>query len=434
MVGNFQGIGKIPELKHRLLITFLLLGVYRVGSHVPVPGIDASAMAEFFNRGSGGILGMFDMFSGGALSRMSVFALGIMPYISASIILQLLTVVSPTLEKLSKEGEQGRKKITQYTRYGTVLLSLIQGTGIAVGLESMSVSGGSVVIVPGWGFRIITVITLTAGTAFIMWLGEQITERGIGNGISLIIFAGIVAGMPGAVVNTFQLMGAGQINLFILLFLVVLMVAVVFCIVWVERAQRRIPVQYAKRVVGRKVYGGQSTHLPLKVNTAGVIPPIFASSLLMFPTTIGQFVDVPAVQMVTGWLAPGQWLHDVLLVALIIFFAYFYTAIQFNPVDVAENMKKHGGYIPGIRPGQRTVEYIDRVLSRLTFWGALYLSAVCVLPTILINNFGVPFYFGGTGLLIVVGVAIDTVAQIETHLITRHYEGLTGGRRMRGRR
>ena len=434
MVGNFQGIGKIPELKRRILISFLLLGVYRIGSHVPVPGIDASAMAEFFNRSAGGILGMFDMFSGGALSRMSVFALGIMPYISASIILQLLTVVSPTLEKLKKEGEQGRKKITQYTRYGTVLLSLIQGTGIAVGLESMSVSGGNVVIAPGWGFRLITVITLTAGTAFIMWLGEQITERGIGNGISLIIFAGIVAGMPSAVVNTFQLMSAGQINLFILLFLAVLMVAVVFCIVFFERAHRRIPVQYAKRVVGRKVYGGQSTHLPLKVNTAGVIPPIFASSLLMFPTTIGQFVDVPMVQTVTGWLAPGQLLHNVFFVALIIFFSYFYTAIQFNPTDVADNMKKHGGYIPGIRPGQRTVEYIDKVLSRLTFWGALYLSVICVLPTILINNFGVPFYFGGTGLLIVVGVSIDTVAQIETHLITRHYEGLAGGRRMRGRR
>ena len=435
MVGDFQGIAKIPELKRRLLVTFLLLAVYRVGAHVPVPGIDAAALAGFFNRGQGNILGLIDMFAGGALRRMSVFALGIMPYISASIILQLLTVVVPTLEKLSKEGEQGRKKIIQYTRYGTVVLAIIQGFGISVGLENMAGPGGaSIVIAPGWGFRVLTVITLAAGTAFIMWLGEQITERGIGNGISLIIFAGIVAGLPAAVVNTFQLMRAGQLNLFLVLFLLLLMVAVVFAIVWVERAHRRIPVQYAKRVVGRKVYGGQSTHLPLKVNTAGVIPPIFASSLLMFPTTIGQFFDNRVVKMVTDWLMPGRLLHDLLYVVLIFFFAYFYTAVTFNPVDVADNMKKYGGYIPGIRPGQRTAEYIDKVLSRLTFWGALYVSIVCVLPTILINQFGVPFYFGGTGLLIIVGVAIDTVAQIETHLITRHYEGLIGARRIRGRR
>ena len=435
MVGDFQGIAKIPELKRRLLVTFLLLAVYRVGAHVPVPGIDAAALAGFFNRGQGNILGLIDMFAGGALRRMSVFALGIMPYISASIILQLLTVVIPTLEKLSKEGEQGRKKIIQYTRYGTVVLAVIQGFGISVGLENMAGPGGaSIVIVPGWGFRILTVITLAAGTAFIMWLGEQITERGIGNGISLIIFAGIVAGLPGAVINTFQLMRAGQLNLFLVVLLLILMVAVIFAIVWVERAHRRIPVQYAKRVVGRKVYGGQSTHLPLKVNTAGVIPPIFASSLLMFPTTIGQFIDHAWVRTVTNWLMPGRFLHDLLYVALIFFFAYFYTAVTFNPVDVADNMKKYGGYIPGIRPGQRTAEYIDKVLSRLTFWGALYVSVVCVLPTILINRFGVPFYFGGTGLLIIVGVAIDTVAQIETHLITRHYEGLIGSRRIRGRR
>ncbi|MDZ4185058.1 MAG: preprotein translocase subunit SecY [Desulfuromonadales bacterium] len=435
MVGDFQGIGKIPELKRRILVTLLLLAVYRVGAFVPTPGIDASALASFFDRGQGNILGLINMFSGGALSRMSVFALGIMPYISASIILQLLTVVSPTLEKLSKEGDQGRRKITQYTRYGTVLLSIVQGTGIAVGLENMAGPGGaSVVVDPGWAFRLMTVITLTAGTAFVMWLGEQITERGIGNGISLIIFAGIVAEMPSAVVNTFQLMRAGQLNLFIVLLLVALMVGVLFFIVWVERAQRRIPVQYAKRVVGRRVYGGQSTHLPLKVNTAGVIPPIFASSLLMFPTTVGQFIDHPWVNTVTGWLMPGQVLHDLLYVALIFFFCYFYTAVTFNPVDVADNMKKHGGYIPGIRPGQRTSEYIDKVLSRLTFWGALYVSFICVLPTILISRFGVPFYFGGTGLLIVVGVALDTVAQIETHLITRHYETLMGARRIRGRR
>lgn len=435
MVGDFQGIGKIPELRRRILITFLLLGVYRVGAHVPVPGIDAGALAELFGRLQGNILGLVDMFSGGALSRMSVFALGIMPYISASIILQLLTVVVPTLEKLSKEGEQGRKKITQYTRYGTVVLSVIQGFGIAVGLENMAGPGGaSVVVAGGWGFRLMTVTTLTAGTAFIMWLGEQITERGIGNGISLIIFAGIVAGMPGAVYNTFRLMGAGQLHLFVVLLLVVVMVGVTFFIVWMERAQRRIPVQYAKRVVGRRVYGGQSTHLPLKVNTAGVIPPIFASSLLMFPTTVGQFIDHPWVQTMVGLLAPGQILYNVLFVGLIIFFCYFYTAVTFNPVDVADNMKKYGGYIPGIRPGARTAEYIDKVLSRLTFWGALYVSFICVLPTILISRFGVPFYFGGTGLLIVVGVSLDTVSQIETHLITRHYEGLMGAKRIRGRR
>ncbi len=435
MAGDWQGLAKVPELKRRLLVTFLLLGVYRIGAHVPVPGIDATALAEFFNRGQGSIFGLIDMFAGGALRRMSVFALGIMPYISASIILQLLTVVSPTLEKLSKEGEQGRRKITQYTRYGTVLLTLIQGFGMAIGLEGMAgPSGASVVLWPGWGFRLMTVVTLTAGTAFIMWLGEQITERGIGNGISLIIFAGIVAGLPRAAANTFKLMQAGQLNLFLVLFLVVLMVAVVFFIVWVERAQRRIPIQYAKRVVGRRVYGGQASHLPLKVNTAGVIPPIFASSLLMFPTTVGQFIDHPWVQTVTAWLSPGNWLHDVLYVVLIFFFCYFYTAVTFNPVDVADNLKKYGGYIPGIRPGQRTAEYIDKVLSRLTFWGAIYVSAICVLPTILISRFGVPFYFGGTGLLIVVGVALDTVAQIETHLIARQYEGLMGGRRIRGRR
>ncbi len=435
MAADWQGIGKIPELKRRILITFLLLGVYRIGAHVPIPGIDATALAEFFNRGQGSLFGLIDMFAGGALRRMSVFALGIMPYISASIILQLLTVVSPTLEKLSKEGEQGRRKIIQYTRYGTVVLTIIQGFGIALGLENMTApNGAGVVLWPGWSFRLMTVITLTAGTAFIMWLGEQITERGIGNGISLIIFAGIVAGMPGAVVNTFRLMRAGQLNLFVVLLLVAVMVAVVFFIVWVERAQRRIPIQYAKRVIGRKVYGGQASHLPLKVNTAGVIPPIFASSLLMFPTTVGQFIDHPWVQRVTQWLSPGNLVHDVLYVILIFFFAYFYTAVTFNPVDVADNLKKYGGYIPGIRPGQRTAEYIDKVLSRLTFWGALYVSFICVLPTILITKFGVPFYFGGTGLLIVVGVALDTVAQIETHLIARHYEGLMAGRRIRGRR
>ena len=436
MATGFQNIFKIPELKRRVLYTFALLMVYRVGCAVPTPGIDGDALATFFERAKGTLLGMFDMFSGGALERLSVFALGIMPYISASIILQLLTVVVPRLERLSKEGEAGRKKITQYTRYGTVILSIIQGFGIAVGLERMSVPGAATVVAfPGWGFRLMTVITLTAGTAFIMWLGEQITERGIGNGISLIIFAGIIARMPNAVSNTFRLMRTGEISVFLVLVLLLVMVAVVGFIIFVERGQRRIPVQYAKRVVGRKMYGGQSTHLPLKVNTSGVIPPIFASSIIMFPATIANFIDVPWVQGVAQAMSPGSIVYNLIYVGFIIFFCFFYTAITFNPVDVADNMKKHGGYIPGIRPGKRTADYIDRVLTRVTFGGALYVSAVCVLPTILISRFNVPFYFGGTALLIVVGVAIDTVSQMEGHMLARHYEGFMGkGGPFKGRR
>ena len=434
--GGFQNIFKIPELKRRILLTLSLLAVYRIGVHVPAPGIDAVALASFFARAKGTILGLFDMFSGGALERLSVFALGIMPYISASIILQLLTVVIPHLERLSKEGEQGRKKITQYTRYGTVVLSIIQGFGISVGLESMTSPGGApVVISPGWEFRIMTVITLTAGTAFIMWLGEQITERGIGNGISLIIFAGIVARMPQAVGNTFRLLSTGEMGIFIILILTAFMVVVVGFIIFVEQGQRRIPVQYAKRVVGRKMYGGQSTHLPLKINTAGVIPAIFASSIIMFPATVASFIKVPWMQGVAAAMRPGNAIYELLYVGFIFFFCYFYTAVTFNPVDVADNMKKHGGYIPGIRPGKRTADYIDRVLTRITLGGAIYVSAVCVLPSILISRFNVPFYFGGTALLIVVGVAIDTVAQIESHMLTRHYEGFLkkGGVRMKGR-
>jgi preprotein translocase subunit SecY len=436
MATGFQNIFKIPELKRRVLYTFALLMVYRVGCAVPTPGIDGDALSTFFERAKGTLLGMFDMFSGGALERLSVFALGIMPYISASIILQLLTVVVPRLERLSKEGEAGRKKITQYTRYGTVILSIIQGFGIAVGLERMSVPGAATVVAfPGWGFRMMTVITLTAGTAFIMWLGEQITERGIGNGISLIIFAGIIARMPNAVSNTFRLMRTGEISVFLVLVLVVGMVAVVGFIIFVERGQRRIPVQYAKRVVGRKMYGGQSTHLPLKVNTSGVIPPIFASSIIMFPATIANFIDVPWVQGVAQAMSPGSIIYNLIYIGFIIFFCFFYTAITFNPVDVADNMKKHGGYIPGIRPGKRTADYIDRVLTRVTFGGALYVSAVCVLPTILISRFNVPFYFGGTALLIVVGVAIDTVSQMEGHMLARHYDGFMGkGGPFKGRR
>ena len=427
MIGGFQNISKIPELKKRIIFTLCMLAVYRVGCHIPTPGIDSTALAAFFSARQGTLFGLFDMFSGGALLRMSVMALGIMPYISASIILQLLTVVIPYLEKLKKEGEQGRKKITQYTRYGTVILSIIQGFGIAVGLERMSSPGGALVVpIGGWGFRLLAVVTFTAGTAFLMWLGEQITERGIGNGISLIIFSGIVARFPTAVANTFRLIGTGELTPFFMALLLAVMIAVVGFIVFVERGQRRIPVQYAKRVVGRKMYGGQSTHLPLKVNTAGVIPPIFASSIIMFPATIANFLNVkeiPWLQYIVNFLAPGHIVYILVFVIFIIFFCYFYTAVQFNPVDVADNMKKYGGFIPGIRPGKNTAEYIDRVLTRITFSGAIYVSAVCVLPQILIYKLNVPFYFGGTALLIVVGVAMDTSNQIESHMLTRHYDG-----------
>ena len=436
MIGSgFQNIFKIPELKKRILYTLALLTVYRIGVHVPTPGIDTVALASFFAKAQGTLLGLFDMFSGGALERLSVFALGIMPYISASIILQLLTVVVPHLERLSKEGAQGRKKITQYTRYGTVVLSIIQGFGISVGLESMASPGGAqVVIDPGWSFRLMTVITLTSGTAFIMWLGEQITERGIGNGISLIIFAGIVARMPTAIANTFRLVSTGEMGIFAVLMILVLMIAVIGFIIFVEQGQRRIPVQYAKRVVGRKMYGGQSTHLPLKINTAGVIPAIFASSIIMFPATIASFIAIPWVKSIADSMQPGNWLYQLLFVGFIFFFCYFYTAVTFNPVDVADNMKKQGGYIPGIRPGKRTADYIDRVLTRITLGGAMYVSAVCVLPSILITKFNVPFYFGGTALLIVVGVAIDTISQIESHMLTRHYEGFLKKGGIKGRR
>jgi preprotein translocase subunit SecY len=424
LIGGLGNISKIPELQKRIFFTFGLLIVYRIGAHVPTPGIDAAALAAYFEQAKGSLLGLFDMFAGGALSNLSVFALGIMPYISASIILQLLTIAIPHLEKLSKEGEAGRRKITQYTRYGTVVLSIIQGFGIAIGLENMAgPTGASIVLETGWGFRLMTMITLTAGTAFIMWLGEQITEKGIGNGISLIIFAGIVCRGPEAIISTFQLLSAGEMGIFFIVILIIMMVAVVGTIVYVESAQRRIPVQYARRVVGRKVYGGQSTHLPLKVNTAGVIPPIFASSIIMFPATIANFIPHPWMKQVADMLVPGRMVYELLYIAFIVFFCYFYTAVTFNPVDVADNMKKYGGYVPGIRPGKKTADYIDDVLTRLTFSGAIYVSAVCVLPSILISYFNVPFYFGGTALLIVVGVALDTAGQIETHLLTRQYEG-----------
>jgi preprotein translocase subunit SecY len=427
VIGGFRNIPKIPELKRRIIFTLFMLTVFRIGCHIPTPGIDGSALSAFFSARQGTLFGLFDMFSGGALSQMSVMALGIMPYISASIILELLTVVIPHLEKLKKEGEQGRKKITQYTRYGTVLLSVIQGFGIAVGLENMTSPGGAMIVpVGGWGFRLLTVITLAAGTSFLMWLGEQITERGIGNGISLIIFAGIVARFPVAVANTFRLMGTGEVTAFFMVLILALMIAVIGVIVFVERGQRRIPVQYAKRIVGRRMYGGQSTHLPLKVNTAGVIPPIFASSIIMFPATIANFLsteEFPWLQYVVNFLDPGHVVYSLIYVGFIIFFCYFYTAVHFNPVDVADNMKKSGGFVPGIRPGKNTAEYIDRVLTRITFAGAIYVSAVCILPNILIYQLNVPFYFGGTALLIIVGVAMDTTNQIESHMLTRHYEG-----------
>jgi preprotein translocase subunit SecY len=432
VLSSFQNIFKIPELKSRIFFTLALLAVYRIGAHIPTPGINGEELSKFLAEKGGALMGFFDMFSGGALSRVTIFALGIMPYISASIILQLLTVVIPAIGKLAKEGEAGRKKIVRYTRYGTVIISAIQSFGIAAGLEGMA--GGVFVQNPGWSFKILTMITLTSGTAFIMWLGEQITERGIGNGISLIIFAGIVARFPNAVISTFRLIKAGEISIFFIILLVAMMVAVVGAIIYIERGQRKIPVQYAKRVVGRKIYGGQSTHLPLKVNTSGVIPPIFASSIIMFPATVAGFIAIPWVQAIARQLSPGTVLYTMLYVGMIFFFAYFYTAIIFNPVDIADNLKKYGGYIPGIRPGQKTSEYIYRVLSRLTFVGGIYLAIVCIIPEILIRRFNMPFYFGGTSLLIAVGVALDTISQIESHLITRSYEGLLKKGRIRGRR
>ncbi|MDQ1239259.1 MAG: preprotein translocase subunit SecY [Thermodesulfobacteriota bacterium] len=430
MIGSIGNIAKIPELKRRVIFTLLMLLVYRIGVHIPTPGINTAALKDFFGKYQQTLFGVIDMFTGGALENFSVFSLGIMPYISASIILQLLTVVVPHLERLSKEGEAGRKKITQYTRYGTVVLSLIQGMGISFGLAQTE----NLVHINKFSFVVLSMITLTAGTAFIMWLGEQITEHGIGNGISLIIFAGIVARMPSALGSTVQLVQTGDMGFLVLLLLLVIMIAVIALIVFVERGQRRIPVQYAKRVVGRRVYGGQSTHLPLKVNTAGVIPPIFASSLIIFPATIAQFTQVAIVTEVTNYLRPGTGVYELLYVVLIVFFCYFYTAVTFNPVDVADNMKKYGGYIPGIRPGKKTAQYIDKVLTRITLGGAIYVSAVCVLPSILIGRFNAPFYFGGTSLLIVVGVALDTLTQIETHMIQRHYEGFIRTGRIKGRR
>lgn len=430
---NFSAFAKAEELKKRIWFTLGALLVYRLGTYIPLPGIDPAALAQVFQQNQSGIIGMFDMFSGGAVGRMAIFALTIMPYISASIIIQLMTTVSPHLEQLKKEGEQGRKQINQYTRYGTVVLAALQGYGIAVGLEG----AGNVVIDPGLFFRATTVITLVGGTLFLMWLGEQITARGVGNGISLIIFAGIVAELPAALAGTLELGRQGAISTGLILFLLLMVAGVIAFIVFVERAQRRLIVQYPKRQVGQKMYGGESSHLPLKLNTAGVIPPIFASSLLLLPITVANFTAGQGpdwLNTVTAWLGHGQPLYMALYAAGIIFFCFFYTAIVFNPADTADNLKKYGGFIPGIRPGKRTAEYIDHVLTRLTVVGAIYLTFVCLLPEILISQYSIPFYFGGTSLLIVVSVTMDTVAQIQSHLLAHQYEGLIKKTKIRGSR
>jgi preprotein translocase subunit SecY len=435
---NFSAFSKATELKSRIWFTLGALMIYRLGTYIPIPGIDPAILQDVFSRNAGGILGMFDMFSGGALGRMTIFALAIMPYISSSIIIQLLTAVSPTLEALKKEGESGRKKLNQYTRYGTVLLAAVQAYGIAVGLEGMHAGAETAVLNPGLFFRLITVVSLVSGTVFLMWLGEQITARGVGNGISLIIFAGIVANLPHALASTLELGRTGAISTFFIIIFLVISVAVVAFIVFMERAQRRILIQYPKRQSGNRMYGGDSQHLPLKINTSGVIPPIFASSLLLLPATVANFQangqSFGWLGEITTYLAHGRPLYMALYVALICFFCFFYTAIVFNPTETADNLRKYGGFIPGIRPGKNTADYLDYILTRLTVVGAAYLSAVCILPEILISQYSVPFYFGGTSLLIVVSVTMDTVAQIHSHLLAHQYEGLIKKARLRGRR
>jgi preprotein translocase subunit SecY len=431
---NFGALSKATELKKRIWFTLGALVIYRLGTYIPIPGINPETLAQVFEQQQGGIIGMFDMFAGGALSRMSIFALNIMPYISAAIIMQLLTAVSKELEALKKEGEAGRKKINQYTRYGTVLLCIFQSYGISAGLES---TGGGVVLDPGYFFRFTTVITLTGGTVFLMWLGEQITQRGVGNGISLIIFSGIVANLPGALAGTLELGRTGALDTAIIIILLIMAVGVIAVIVFVERAQRRIVVQYPKRQVGSRMFGGEASHLPLKLNTAGVIPPIFASSLLLMPLTVVGFSGGGGPEWLTWMttmLGRGAPLYLFIYVSLIVFFAFFYTAIVFNPMDTADNLKKHGGFIPGIRPGKNTGEYLNFVLTRLTAVGAIYLALVCILPEILISKFAVPFYFGGTSLLIVVSVTMDTVGQVHSHLLAHQYEGLIKKAKLKGRR
>jgi preprotein translocase subunit SecY len=433
VIGGVQNIGKIPELQRRILFTFGMLAVYRVGAHIATPGINPEVIRQFFENVGGTVFGLFNLFSGGALEQLSIFSLGIMPYISASIIFQLLTVVVPSLEQLQKEGEQGRRRITQWTRYATVVLATFQSLLISFALENGQFGEGAVAE-PGWGFRLLCMITLTSGTAFIMWLGEQVTERGIGNGISLVIFSSIVVGIPAGFGQLVELIRTDQFTLIGSLFLLGFMVLSIGLVVFVERGQRRIPIQHAKRVVGRRVTQGGLSYFPLKVNTAGVIPPIFASSLLMLPLTVGQFTTSPLIARITqDYLSFGGLWYNVIYVALIIFFAFFYTAIVINPSDVSENIKRFGGYIPGIRPGKKTAEYIDRILSRLTLIGAVYVAAVCVMPVLLFSRVGVPFYFGGTALLIVVGVALDVIGQIEAHLVSRQYQGFVQGARARGK-
>ena len=425
----------MEDLRKRVLFTLGMLGIYRLGIFIPSPGIDRLVLGEWMDQAGNTMFGLYNMFSGGALEQFCVFVLGIMPYITASIIMQLMAEMVPTLKRIKDEGQQGRNRITQYTRYGTILIAVVQSFGMAVGMEAIRVGTSNVVIEPGWAFRLITVLTMTGGACFVMWLGEQMTERGVGNGASIIITCGIIAGLPAGSIQFFQLVEMGEMKLLEAALLTVFMFAVIYAIVWVERGQRRVPLQYAKRVLGRRVYEGQTTYLPLKVNTAGVIPPIFASSLLMFPSTIGQFYDSGWLQWLASAFFPGAWLYNLTYAILIIFFSFFYTAITFNPEDVAENLKKQGGYIPRVRPGKDTAAFIDWTLTRLTSGGSVYLSVVCVIPTLLITNFNVPFYFGGTGLLIIVGVSLDTVSQIEAQLSTRHYDGVaSAGGRMKGRR
>jgi len=434
---NFGALSKATELKKRIWFTLGALIIYRLGTYIPAPGIDPFVLEQIFAQHQGGVLGIFDMFAGGALGRMTIFALNIMPYISAAIIMQLLTAVSPHLEQLKKEGESGRKKINQYTRYGTVFLAAFQSYGIAVGLESTTGPAGSAVIDPGLFFRFTMVVTLTGGTIFLMWLGEQITQRGVGNGISLIIFSGIVANLPLAIASTLELGRTGALSAIFIIFLILMSVATIAFIVFMERAQRRLVVQYPKRQVGNKMFGGEATHLPLKLNSSGVIPPIFASSLLLMPLTVAGFSASGGPEWLT-WvstmLGRGQPLYLAIYISLIVFFTFFYTSVVFNPVDTADNLKKHGGFIPGIRPGKNTAEYINHVLTRLTVVGAAYLSLVCLLPEILISRYAVPFYFGGTSLLIVVSVTMDTVGQIHSHLLAHQYEGLIKKAKLKGRR
>lgn len=438
MIGNADTLNKVPELQRRLLFTAIMLAVYRLGVYIPTPGVDSAALQSIMRAQQGNLIGFFNVFSGGALEQFSVLTLSVMPYVTASIIIQLMTMVFPALERLNKEGEMGRRKLNQYTRYLTVGLALVQGFAIATTLEGQAGPAGEpIVLAGGWGFRLLSAVTLTAGTIFLMWMGEQITERGIGNGTSIIITAGILARIPAAITNMIQLIRSGEQSVFTALGLLAAMIAVVAVIVFFERAARRIPVQYPKRVVGRKVYSGQNTHLPLRLNPSGVIPPIFASSLLMFPLTLGSWFGQNSA--VYKWIQthfdPTSAVYNLIFVALIIFFCYFYTAITFNPVDVSENLKKGGAYVPGIRPGQNTAAYIDKILMRIVLVGALYISFICVLPSLLISAAGVPFYYGGTSLLIAVGVALDTMQQIEGHLLTRHYEGILGkGTRIQGRR